>query len=797
MAQPGQIPLIPELHLPPSYCQYAAGPCDQKFDQPIANDVLFLFASQPDTISSTIEDAAKALQLARGDKRFATWKDLGTDGQILFCQICKAIRYSRIVVADVTTLNFNLLFELGYAIGLGVPVIPIRDTTYIRDKKDFDELGLLDTLGYFDFHNSAELADGLLQRLESVPLSLQVPAMNNEQPLYLIKSTVENDGMVKLMSLVKKSRVKFRSFDSRETSRLSLHEAYKQTLSSRAVILHLLSSNRDARVHNARCAFLAGMAMAAKKHVLLLQESQQTQPIDYRDVVLFYQRASQIPDLVTPMLGQVIDEIQTSRFLATPLPTKPLEKLDLGDLAAENEIKALDFYYVPTAQFTQAKNGHARLVVGRKGSGKTALFYALRSTYRPSLSHLVLDLKPEGHQFQKLREAIRELKPGVQQHLLTAFWNYLLIQELARQIVKHESHVPYRDRRLRAAFDRVAELYGDAEDDSEQGDFSERLLTIVDDVILHRGVFSQIASPEKITEIMHGEPIRKLNDALTDYFSVSHRDVWMLLDNLDKSWPVKTATAEDIELLRCLLNASRKIQRQFESRDVALHSVVFIRNDIYQHLILDPAERGKDTEVILDWNDHELFKQIVGRRMSQSVGGELSFEALWHMFFTPQVRGQASFDYILNHTLMKPREVLKFIRDCVNVGINRRREKVAEEDILQAEKSYSQDALVDLTLDMKDVKPSFADVPYLFIGADSHLSIHTAEQMVRDGGFPGEAQQVIELLLWFGFLGIHSQGDERYSFEYEHNIKQMQAGIKNYNYCIHPAFRSALGSSEG
>ena len=127
--------------------------------------------------------------------------------------------------------------------------------------------------------------------------------------------------------------------------------------------------------------------MAAQKRVLMIQQGTTAHPIDYRDVVVTYQKPLEIPDLLVPLLGQVIEEIQTTNFVPTALKLTPLEKIDLGDLAAENEIRALDSYYVPTAQYQQAKGGHARLVVGRKGSGKTAPFYALRSTFRPIRSH--------------------------------------------------------------------------------------------------------------------------------------------------------------------------------------------------------------------------------------------------------------------------------------------------------------------------------------------------------------------------------------------------------------------------
>ena len=408
---------------------------------------------------------------------------------------------------------------------------------------------------------------------------------------------------------------------------------------------------------------------------------------------------------------------------------------------------------------------------------------------------MVLDLKPEGHQFVKLREAVlAKLAVGVQQHVLTAFWNYLLVMELAHQIVRYDGSLPYRNPQLKAAFNRIGDLYP-KNGETEQADFSERLLALVNEILDKEKELKSLQTTGEITQLIHAKPIRELNDAITEYLSLTKRDVWLLFDNLDKGWPIQAVREEDILLLRALLAATRKLQRQFETREIDLFSVVFIRNDIYQHLILEPAERGKETAAMLNWNDVELFKDIVGRRISQSTNSSFSFDETWATFFTPHVRGEDSFQFILSRTLMRPREVLRFVRESVNTAINRKHEKVAEQDILDAEQSYSADALVDISLEMKDVRLEYADVPYAFIGSRITLSRAEVEQKLREIHIPAEqVGRVLELLLWFGVLGIYvSEDEERYSYQYEHDPKMMAAGVKNYAYCIHPAFRLALG----
>jgi hypothetical protein len=707
-----QLPLISQ---PPVFCEYASGQCDQVFDNAPKSDGLFLYANEPTIISDTIEGAARQLRIASVDRRWLTWKDLGTTGQIIFCAICKALRFTKVAVADVTTLNFNLMFEIGYATGLGVPVLPIRDKSYIKDSKIFNELGLIDTFGYLDFENSGELVQKILERAGAVHAPIQFPPTDTERPLYVMKSPVQSEGMIKLMSAVKKSGLRFRSFDPRETSRLPLHEAFKQTCSSLGIIVHLMSPQRNgAAPHNARCAFVAGLGLAAGKHVLMLQESEVTQPIDYRDVVKCYSSPNSIPDLLIPFIRSVVEMYQTSRFVPTSLPLTPLEKVDLGDLAAENEIVALRSYFVPTGQYNEVKRGHARLVIGRKGSGKTAIFYGVREAYWQQRSHLLLDLKPEGHQLVKLRETVlTELPPGVQLHVLTAFWNYLLLIEVAHKIVHTEQQVAYRDLRLRPTYDEVKRAYSaHSAHDAEQGDFSERLLALVEDIVQRKKLVAFSNDNGKVTELIYRRDIRQLDDAIGRYITESKKEgIWLLFDNLDKGWPILDVKPEDIAIVTSLLDATRKLQRQFDNRRVELHAVVFLRNDIYDHLIRHPAERGKDNPAILDWNDPEATKAMVQRRIALSTGLEEPFDELWRLFFTSHVRGEESFSYILARTLMRPRELLRFLRDCINVAVNRRHEQVKEEDILFAEKSYSDDALVDLYHELKDVRPEFGDAP--------------------------------------------------------------------------------------
>ena len=145
---------------------------------------------------------------------------------------------------------------------------------------------------------------------------------------------------------------------------------------------------------------------------------------------------------------------------------------------------------------------------------------------------------------------------------------------------------------------------------------------------------------------------------------------------------------------------------------------------------------------------------------------------------------------------MRPREVISLLRRCIGVAVNRGHERVLEEDVIQAEKTHSETALIDITLELKDVSPEFTDVPYTFIGCKTIFSEPELKTMLREATVnEDKLNTVTDLLLWFGFIGIYLRSDEeKYAYQFQYDIKRMKSNIHNFvGYCVHPAFRLALG----
>lgn len=79
----------------------------------------FAYPSAPQEVGQVIHAAQSALRLRCPALQIHTWQENDISGRALVDPIFHEISESDYVFADITSLNFNVTFEIGYAIGLG------------------------------------------------------------------------------------------------------------------------------------------------------------------------------------------------------------------------------------------------------------------------------------------------------------------------------------------------------------------------------------------------------------------------------------------------------------------------------------------------------------------------------------------------------------------------------------------------------------------------------------------------------------------------------------------------------
>ena len=356
------------------------------------------YPSAPNIVSDTIETAVSSLRDSSGTSHAKTWRETDVAGHFIGTEVLTTIANSSWFAADVSTLNLNVTYEVGYAIGVGKPLLLIRNASLASQGLSLNQLGVFDTLGYKRYQNSRDLTTVLREAPNAQPMgSLAVVALNHGDPVYLTDAKFKTDSATRIVSRVKKARLRFRSFDPNEQPRLSGPDAIRNVAQSFGVLSHFIPSTVvDEELHNLRSAFIAGLAHGMGKVTLLLQDGDEPVPLDYRDLVVTFHHTRDIDRAIADFATRVTEALQVGIERTISLPTNLLERINLGASSAENEARNLAAYYLETDAYQRAMRGEARLVVGRKGSGKSALFHRVRDRVRSSRSNIVLDLRPEG-----------------------------------------------------------------------------------------------------------------------------------------------------------------------------------------------------------------------------------------------------------------------------------------------------------------------------------------------------------------------------------------------------------------
>ncbi len=360
------------------------------------------------------------------------------------------------------------------------------------------------------------------------------------------------------------------------------------------------------------------------------------------------------------------------------------------------------------------------MVVGRKGAGKTALFSQLRNEKRSNVQNIVVDLKPEGYQLIRLKEDVLDyLAEGARTHLITALFEYVFYLEICYKLLEKDREKHIRDGRLYEPYRRLMAVYESGA--AGEGDFSERLLGLSRDLVdafkARFGTQDNLRlTATQVTELIHKHNIREIREALSAYLEFKD-SVWVLFDNLDKGWSSHGLTNGDVMILRCLIDAARKIQHQMQADDHDFHCVVFVRNDVYQLLVEASSDYGKESRAVLDWTDSDLLREMLRRRLvHNSLPPNTTFERVWSEICISHYRGEETSQYLIDRSLMRPRNLIKLLAHCRGFAVGLERARIEELDFEKGLRAYSLDLITEADQELTDILGADTNLIYHFIG---------------------------------------------------------------------------------
>jgi len=766
----------------------------------------FAYPAAPEIVGEIVNGAIERLRLRSFPGEIEPWSELDIAGRFIAEGIVERIDASNLLIADISQLNFNVTYEIGYAIGSQKRVLVVKHAGLTQVNSEIASLGIFDTIGYKEYSNAEELEQVIRATTDLAPLPIP-SGLNASAPVFLnfAKRKSDQDSLIRFR--IKKAHLQFRNFDPNETPRLSAPEAIRSIASSYGVLLHLIPiEQEDSLNHNLRASFLAGLADGLQRELLLIQYTDSPVPLDYRDAVTHCRLKEQFEDAIAEFAGRVMDAWQ-ARLPIKGAGSEPfIERVNFGASTAENELTVLSEYYLEIDAYRRAARKEVRLITGRKGSGKTAIFFELRDSVRRRRANVVLDLKPDGFQLLKFKDQVlRLLAGGTLDHTITAFWEYVLLLEVCYKLIDKDKDVHKRDHRLFEPYQRLLATYRTDAYISE-GDFSERLTRLLHQIsedfqLKHAGASNLTFSQEQVTDLLYRHDVVQLRSHVYEYLKFKE-ELWLLFDNIDKGWPTHGLQPEDLVIIRTLIEATRKIERELGRLTIPTHTVIFLRNDIYELLVEATPDRGKETRANVDWTESDLLRELIRRRVvfGQPDLEALTFGDIWQQICIRLISGEESSQYLIDRCLMRPRNLIELLNHCRGFAANLRHDVITENDVANGLKAYSSDLLRDINLEIRDVLPRAADAAYGFIGAPSAFNHEQLLQVLRDAGVePSDVQPVYEILLWFAFIGVMwTDGDAKYIYSFSYDFKLFLATINKLkkdgiSYQVNPAFWSALG----
>jgi len=114
------------------------------------------YPSNPPAIAESIEEAIEKIKAGQVVD-IVSWKSINVGGRFIITSICEAIEENDLFICDLTTLNHNVLFELGYAIAHNKRIWILLNTSIEYSKNTYEKFKLLTTIGYVDYTNSNDI----------------------------------------------------------------------------------------------------------------------------------------------------------------------------------------------------------------------------------------------------------------------------------------------------------------------------------------------------------------------------------------------------------------------------------------------------------------------------------------------------------------------------------------------------------------------------------------------------------------------------------------------------------------
>lgn len=489
------------------------------------------------------------------------------------------------------------------------------------------------------------------------------------------------------------------------------------------------------------------------------------------------------------------------------------ENLSFGAPAAERDIGIglLDYFYETNA-FNRIQARQKVIVLGNRGSGKSAIFKVFADKERKS-GTIVIELKPEDYSYEMFSTVLSKEHEGSWAKIgaYTAAWKYLLLVLTMKELVRKKPTLK------RDAAEKIHVYLRDNHKMEQKNplDFLLSYLKRIEKVKL--GKIDIGFKANDLGTLYKIEELAPLIPSIKELCGIYK--VVILIDELDKGWD---ASEDAKAFVGGLFQACMSINEITERLTVYMS----LRQEIYDDIpaLFDDAQKYRDVMEIVEWDESTLLSMI-SKRIQFGLSDKFeSAEKAWNSVFSEiiQYRGAKSFNYMVDRTLYRPREMILFCSECIE-HIQKYGDKdqyghnfpINYDVISNAEVSYSDKRIKDVAAEYKFQYPGLLSLFDVFRGKTYSLEyeelweicaeISQAKLRLADEAkiwTSGQDPDYIIHALWrIGFIKAYSVGGlkavRRRGSSYIGSYQVPHMNLQNITrFQIHPMFRAYLGLKE-
>lgn len=448
------------------------------------------------------------------------------------------------------------------------------------------------------------------------------------------------------------------------------------------------------------------------------------------------------------------------------------------------------FYHVKEVE--RIVSGNRSYVIGRKGTGKTAISEhiaglddALIFSEKLSFKHFpfndLYSLKNAGY--------------TVPNQYIT-LWKYIIYSHICKMMARNEAIPAEAQVPLKKLFapEPVDSLHRWIKKWTAN-DFSLQVL----------GTGGKIGLKEQSVNDSWISRVDVLESVIAMY--VDDSKYYVIFDELDEDYKNivdKNQYENYTHLLTGLFKAVQDIKSVFKDGNKRIYPVIFLRDDIYS--VITDADKTKwdDFKIELEW-DKKRIKDLLAFRISRALdasGEVLDNDPAWDSLFLSQpvrmghMQGSSMsiFDFIARSTHLRPRDFTKYIQLCAE-STPSDDEKISAATVRKVDKSFSSYLKRELIDEIHGVIPDISAV----LDVLSQIRKQTFsekefrvifEKKHKDGSIKdGDPAFVLRILFLFSVIGNQPRQKNQTVFRYLNRDAELNF---QENFVVHRGLLKAL-----